>query len=372
MTIELADVFNRFADSYLSRHGASVLPSHRRAIVDIRNCRTEELGGHLYCCNHCGEEVFAYHSCKNRHCPKCHGEQTGKWLEQRQNEMLPTQYFHITVTIPKELREIFRSNQKVCYSLLMSVTGKSLLQLAKQVKHVGGILGILAVLHTWTRDLLYHPHLHCLVTGGGISEDGRDWVPAKHAYLLPYQPLAQLIRGKLMDALRRELPHVSLPKTVWDKEWVIHCTPWGKGEKAILDYLARYAFRIAINNSRLVSMDETTVTFRFRKRDTGEMKTRTLSGEEFIRRFLQHVLPQGFHKIRYFGLWHPTNREKLERVRLRLLLDETCEPEQGGDVSGSQITHPKITVHEGAPCQTCSTGALVLVKTIRRRKARDP
>jgi hypothetical protein len=376
MAIELSDIFNRFGDDYLSRHQAAMLPSHRRAIDDIRNCRTEILGGQLYVCNHCGKSVHAFHSCKNRHCPKCHTEQTKKWLGKRQNEMLPIHYFHLVVTIPDQLREIFRSNQKICYSLLMSAASQAILQLAKDPKHLGATLGILAVLHTWTQNLLYHPHLHCLITGGGLSEDQKTWVTTKsNLFLLPLKPLARLIRGKLMDLIRLKLPQVTIQKKVWDQDWVVNCTPWGQGKQAVLNYLARYAFRIAINNSRIIAMDDKTVTFRYKKRDTGQWKNCILDGEEFMRRFLQHVLPEGFHKIRYFGLWHPGNRKTLDQVRSTLLQTDTAT-EPVVDSSSAQedtaATIPKISVCEGAPCQSCQDGILVLIETFRRRRRMPP
>ena len=167
--IEIADVFRRFADDYLSAHGASMLPSHRRAIADILACRTEALGGHLWRCDRCGAEVFAYHSCSNRSCPKCHSEQTERWLEHAQAEMLPTPYFHVTVTVPEELRAVLRANQRDGYGVLMKAAAEAIIELARDPRHVGGTVGVLAVLHTWTQQLLYHPHVHCLVTGGGVS-----------------------------------------------------------------------------------------------------------------------------------------------------------------------------------------------------------
>jgi hypothetical protein len=373
ITLELADICNRFADGYLAKHGASVLPSHRHAIADIRACRTEALGGHLYRCNHCQTEVHAFHSCKNRHCPKCHSSQTQTWLESRRDEMLPIEYFHVTVTIPEELRELFRSNQKTCYSLFMSATKAAILELAQDPRYIGGMVGILMVLHTWTRDLLYHPHLHCLVTGGGITDDGQSWISARKGFLFPLKPLARLIRGKLMAAFAHDHPELILPPQVWDKEWVTHCTPWGVGEQAILDYLARYAFRIAINNSRLVSMDDETVTFRYQNRDTGQWKNRCIPGEEFIRRFLQHVLPQRFHKIRYFGLWHPTKRKCLQRIRMHLLLEQKIESvRQVKDQETPSDGPSQGVIREGAPCQACGAGTLTHIKSIRRLNARGP
>ena len=182
--VEVAEVFRRFADDYLSAHdagkgGASMLPSHRRAITDILACRTEALGGHLWRCDACSAEVYSYHSCKNRSCPKCHTDQTERWLEARKIEMLPCRYFHVTITVPEELRDVLRANQRDGYALLMKATADSIIEIARDPRYVGATVGVLAVLHTWTQQLIYHPHVHCLVTGGGVSDDGSHWHPAR-------------------------------------------------------------------------------------------------------------------------------------------------------------------------------------------------
>ena len=198
-----------FADGYLAAHGAAMPASHRRAIADILACRTETLGGHLWRCDQCSHEVFSYHSCKNRSCPKCHSKQT--WLEARKAEMLPTDYFHVTITVPEELRALLRANQRDGYALLMKAAADAIIELARDRRFVGGTVGVLAVLHTWTQQLLYHPHVHCLVTGGGISEDGCDWFPARKAFLVPHMALAKLLRGKLKAMLANRRPDLIAP-----------------------------------------------------------------------------------------------------------------------------------------------------------------
>jgi hypothetical protein len=199
--IEVAEVFRRFADDYLSAHdagkeGASMLPSHRRAITDILNCRTEAFGGHLWRCDTCSAEVYSYHSCKNRSCPNCHTDQIASWLEARKIETLPCHYFHITITVPEELRDVLRANQRDGYALLMKAAAESIIKIARDPRYVGATLGVLAVLHTWTQQLNYHPHVHCLVTGGGVSDDGNHWHPARDGFLVPLRALATLVRGK--------------------------------------------------------------------------------------------------------------------------------------------------------------------------------
>jgi hypothetical protein len=215
--IEVADVFRRFAGDYLSAHGASMLPSHQRAITDIQACRTEVLGGRVWRCEQCNAEVFSYHSCKNRSCPKCHTDQTERWLEARKTEMLPTPYFHVTVTVPEELREALRANQRDGYALLMKAAADAIIELARDPRYVGGAVGVLAVLHTWTQQLLYHPHVHCLVTGGGVSDDGNHWQPARDAFLVPVKALAKLVRGKLRAAFEKRRPDLLLPEAAWSK-----------------------------------------------------------------------------------------------------------------------------------------------------------
>jgi len=329
--IEVADVFRRFADDYLSAHDAGkgrapMLASHRRAIADIMACRTEALGGHLWRCDACSAEVYSYHSCKNRSCPKCHTDQTERWLEARKLEMLPCHYFHVTITVPKELRDALRANQRDGYPLLMKAAADSIIEIARDPRYVGATVGVLAVLHTWTQQLVYHPHVHCLVTGGGVSDHGSHWHPARSGYLVPLRALAKLVRGKLRAALAKRRPDLAVPNAAWRKPWVVHCTAWGEGDEAVVRYLARYVFRVAITNNRIVGLDDNGVTIRYKQRKSGKWQNTRLNGHEFMRRFLQHVLPKGLHKVRYYGLWHPARREHAQRARLMLLLDRPPPP----------------------------------------------
>jgi hypothetical protein len=375
--IEIVDVFRRFADDYLSAHGATILPSHRRAIADILACRTEALGGHLWRCDHCSAEVYSHHSCKNRSCPKCHTDQTERWLAARKAEVLPCPYFHVTITVPEELREALRANQKDGYALLMKAAAEAIIELARDPRYVGGTVGILAVLHTWTQQLLYHPHVHCLVTGGGVSDDGQHWHPARNGFLVPFAALAKLVRGKLKAALAKRRPDLILPDAIWSKQWVVHCTAWGEGDEAVLRYLARYVFRVAITNNRIVGLDENGVTFRHKHRESNRWRTIRLSGHEFMRRFLQHVLPKGLHKIRYYGLWHPARREQAARARLLLLLNrpagpglETRLPEATRDAAdrpGDQTPSAEPRV-----CPCCREGHLIHIGRLYPKQASGP
>jgi hypothetical protein len=372
---EVADVFRRFAGSYLQAHGAAMLPSHRRAIADILACRTEALGGQLWGCDDCGTLLHVFHSCRNRACPKCHAAQTQAWLEQRRAEMLPVPHFHVTVTVPEELRSTLRRHQVDGYGALMKTTAGAIIDLARDPRWVGGTVGVLAVLHTWTQRLVFHPHVHCLVTGGGLSEDGATWHPAGKAFLFPKSALATLVRARFRDAFARLGPDVDLPRHVWQIPWVVHITPWGEGQQAALDYLARYAFRIAITNNRILSLTDTSVTFRYTDRATGRHRRETVSGHEFIRRFLQHVLPAGFHKVRYYGLWHAARRPQADNLRNTLLLEQPATPP-----NSLALTDPAEAMPSGDPqdppllrrCPHCQTGHLRLLRQLSPARPQGP
>jgi hypothetical protein len=370
--IELADVVRRFAGAYLEAHGAAIPAAHRRAIADIIACRTPTLGGQLWRCDHCQAEVFAYHSCKNRSCPKCHTGQTRLWLDHRRGEMLPAPYFHVIVTVPEELRATLRSNQRDGYGMLITAAAEAIIELARDRRFVGGTVGVLAVLHTWTQQLHYHPHVHCLVTGGGVSVDRRCWCPARNRFLVPPKALAKLVRGKIKAMLHRRRPDLVLPASTWRKPWIVHITCWGAGAPAVLDYLARYVFRVAITNARIIGLDDDTVTIRYQQRKSARPRTSRIAGQEFLRRFLQHVLPKGFHKVRYFGLWHPTNRNLAARARLMLGLDhpaatvgDAVEPD-ARPVAGALGSAPS------SACPHCRIGHLVLIGRLTPRNPMGP
>jgi hypothetical protein len=375
--IEIADVFRCFADDYLTAHGASMLASHRRTITDIMGCRTEALGGHLWRCDACSAEVYSYHSCKNRSCPKCHTDQTVRWLEARKIEMLPCRYFHVTITVPEELRDVLRANQRDGYAILMKAAAESIIEIGRDQRYVGATVGVLAVLHTWTQQLIYHPHVHCLVTGGGVSDDRKHWHPARTGFLVPIRALANLVRGKLRAALTKRRPDLALPKAAWAKPWVVDCTAWGEGDEAVLRYLARYVFRVAITNSRIVGLDDKGVTIRHKDRKSMQWRTTRLSGHEFMRRFLQHVLPKGLHKVRYYGLWHPARREHAQRARLMLLLDRPATPspttrsaetvDRSNDRSADQSLSDETRI-----CPCCQQGRLIRVARLYPKQASGP
>jgi hypothetical protein len=257
----------------------------------------------------------------------------------------------------------------------MQASAAAIIELARDPRYVGGTVGVLAVLHTWTQQLNLHPHVHCLVSGGGISEDGNTWHPARRKFLVPIKALTKLVRGKFRALLRRKRPDLVIPETVWCKPWILHVTAWGKGEQAVLDYLARYVFRIVLTNARIVGLDDETVTIQYKERKTGRARTCRLSGDEFMRRFPQHVLPRGFHKIRYFGLWHPVQRHNAARIRQMLQLQAASKSDPRQDPSGPPLepldAEPVPSI---APmiCPHCHQGRMIFIRRVTRQQAMGP
>ena len=293
-----------------------MLPSHRKAFEDILKCRTPIMGGKVYYCTDCKKHEYSYHSCGNRSCPKCQNDKANIWLEKNKKLLLPVNHFMVTFTIPAELRAIARSNQKLFYSILFKVSSETMEKLSLDSKYVCGKLGYIGILHTWSRTLIYHPHVHYIVTGGGLSENQEVWNKSKSNFLFPVKALSKIFKAKFRDLLEKENPPLfnSIPIKVWNQAWVVNSIPVGRGEKA-LKYLAQYVFRIAISNNRIISLKNGVVVFKYKESKTDEWKIMRLKAEEFIRRFLQHVLPSGFVKVRYYGLFASAKRKQLARVR---------------------------------------------------------
>jgi hypothetical protein len=316
--LEVADIFRLHGPDYRAHFGNRMLPSHHRAMQDIEQCRTPSLGGQLYYCAQCNEQRFSYHSCKNRHCPKCQNEQANDWLAEQQSLLLPVTHFLVTFTLPAELRAVARSNQTTIYNLLFRASSAALQQLAQDPRFVGGRLGMVAVLHTWTRQLLYHPHVHYIVTGGGLTDHGR-WRAARKDFLVPVKALSPIFRAKFRKALKQTELFTQVPPRIWRKDWVVHSEAVGSGQQAF-QYLAPYIFRVAISNNRLRKLHNGRVTFSYKESATDQLKHCTVTAEEFIRRFLQHVLPHRFIKVRYYGLLSPAHRQLLLTARQLLSL----------------------------------------------------
>ncbi|MHC4677327.1 MAG: IS91 family transposase [Planctomycetota bacterium] len=366
--VEVADVLRRYGSEYLGKFGDKMPSSHRRAFGDILRCRTPALGGHVFECDQCGRLEYSYHSCCNRSCPKCHKNETEAWLRAREKELLPVPYYHVIFTLPHELRAFARLHQKEVYDLLIKCAARSIIKLTADPHYVGGRVGVMAVLHTWGANLSYHLHVHCLVTGGGLSSDGRTWMPARKTYLAPVEALSRLFRESFRRGIKRRFKDIHLPRYVWQKEWVAHSKPAVQGTRTVLNYLARYIHRVAITNSRIISADDGKVTFRYKGSGVSQKKTMTVSAEEFIRRFLQHVLPAGVHKVRYYGLWSPSYRESLSEVQQSLT--------QSGDDQQVQIEEDIATEVPQSPetrtCRHCETGTLIWIRRLPRQGRAPP
>lgn len=360
--VELADIFREHGPAYREKYGEKILPSHRRAMADIEQCRTEALGAHVYQCGHCNETHCRYHSCKNRHCPKCQGDAAKEWLQKQQQFLLPTPYHMVTFTLPSELRDVARLHQKEVYNLLFRTSATALQQLALDPRFVGGQLGMMSVLHTWTRDLLYHPHVHLLVPAGGISPDGKSWRPCSKDFLVHVMPLSILFQAKFRDGLKKCGLYDQVPASAWDKSWVVHSKPVGNGSHA-LNYLSHYLFRVAISNKRILSMHNGNVTFEYKESGSGTLKTRSLPAEAFIQRFLQHVLPKGFVKVRYYGFFGTTKRDVLKQLRTLFLISNPAQ---------MTIPSPEMNVsfEAGIPCPNC--GQTMRLVEVFRPSSRCP
>jgi hypothetical protein len=277
--------------------------------------------------------------------------------------------------VPEQLRAALRRHQIDGYGALIKAAAQAIIVLARDPRWVGGTVGVLAVLHTWTQRLVFHPHVHCLVTGGGLSEpalakagDGATWHPASKTFLFPKSALATLARARFRDAFARLCPDIDLPPRLWQIPWIVHITPWGKGQQAALDYLARYAFRIAITNNRVLAVDDKTVTYRYKDRAADRQRKETVAGHEFIRRFLQHVLPAGFHKLRYYGLWHASRRQPLRNLRNLLLLAQPASPP-------AEPARPEPDADPQPPprrCPHCETGHLTLLRRLSPARPQGP
>jgi hypothetical protein len=363
--LELADVVRRHGAAYLETHGASLLPSHVRALDAIAQCRTAAMGGHLAQCSECGREHVLYHSCRNRACPRCGFDATNRWLTKQRELLLPVSYFHVVFTLPEELRRIVRSHQKALLSVLFRAAFDSLRSLCADQRFLGAEeIGALAVLHTWTRTLEWHPHVHMLVPGGGLAADGQTWLsvpPRRKRYLVPEKALAKRFRGRFMALARRALPNVRFPEIPWGKRWVVFAKPVMHGSERVLEYLGRYVHRTALSGKALLGCDEHTVTFRYRRSCDHQSRSMTLPVHEFLRRFLQHVPPKGFHRVRAFGLLHPEHRDTLRRLQLLLAPRESSKsttPEP------SSLDAPISTSPIRATCPHCHRPALSPVRRL--------
>jgi hypothetical protein len=361
--VELADIFRRYGPEYRAKFAAHMPTSHLKVMEAIEQCRTAALGGHVYQCTACGDLEYSYHSCKNRHCPKCQNDEATHWLAQQRTLLLPVPYFLVTFTLPEALRPVARAHQPLLYNLLFQTSSAALRALALDPKYVGGQIGMIGVLHTWTREMAYHPHVHYLVPGGALAPDGLTWLTPRYAdWLVPVHALSKLFRGKFQEALRPTGLLAHVPLQVWTQGWITHCQPAGTGSE-VLAYFAPYLYRIAITNNRLVQCDDGSVTFRVKERTSHLGTHRTLPAEEFIRRFLQHVLPKRFMKVRYYGVLSPHRRPALAQSRTLLAVSPTAAP--AAQRSHTRDRHePPLTPEAPRHCRTCGEPLVVLFRLL--------
>ena len=364
--LEVADIFRRDGKRWRQAHAGHLSLAQLKVMSAIENCRTEVLGGHRLHCEQCNTDRIAYNSCRNRHCPKCQGLKADQWLEDRQAELLPVEYYHVVFTLPAQIADIAYQNKSVVYDLLLKVSAETLLTIAADAKHLGAQLGITSVLHTWGSALTHHPHAHCIVPGGGLA--GERWVPCKPGFFLPVRVLSRLFRRLFLAALRHayddrklqfytDLAKLADPAAfdtylapLKKTDWFVYAKQPFAGPKAVLAYLSRYTHRVAISNHRLIAHDERGVTFQwkdYRTKHCVRYKPMTLHTDEFIRRFLAHVLPKGFHRIRHYGLLaNPVRRDNVKRLRQALNAPRELNDDNGETPA---ISAPTFV------CRTCGT-----------------
>jgi len=351
--LEVADLVRAAGDAFIERSRKWISWKHVKVLLAIARCRTAALGGHLDECTRCGHRAISFNSCRNRHCPKCQAGARDRWLAARRQELLPTRYVHVVFTLPRELAPLALQNKKVIYDLLFRASAETLLEVARDPKHLGAEIGFFSVLHTWSQKLELHPHVHCVVPAGGLSTDHTHWIKTRYAFFLPVKVLSRIFRGKFVAALKRafrdgqlqfhgDLAPLAQPKTfsswlrpLFRKDWVVHSKrPFG-GPQHVLHYLGRYTHRVAISNHRLISLSDGKVTFRWRdSAHNNEQKLMALSLDEFLRRFLLHLLPEGFVRIRNFGFL--ANRKRATNLPLCFqLLGSAATPQTEQDRSGA-------------------------------------
>jgi hypothetical protein len=379
--LEVADIFTDQGSAYRRAHDGHLSLNQLKVMSAIESCRTEALGGHRLRCESCDDDLIAYNSCRNRHCPKCQGSTAKRWLADRQADLLDVEYYHVVFTLPAPISDIAYQNKAVIYDLLLRVSAETLTTIARDPKHLGARLGFTSVLHTWGSALTHHPHVHCIVPGGGLSADGQRWIPCKRGFFLPVRVLSRLFRRRFLEQLTQAhrddrlqffgaLTDLADPKAfqahltpLRRTDWVVYAKRPFAGPDAVLAYLSRYTHRVAIANSRLIDYDGNTVTFRwkdYRRKGRARYRPMTLSSHEFIRRFLIHVLPSGFHRIRHYGLFAShVRRDNLARMRQLLnQLDQCGETPIATDKDCTFV------------CRSC--GAPLKIITILTPKTRAP
>ncbi len=391
-TSTVADVFRRYGDTYRDHVGASLSMAHQRVITAITQCRTAALGGHVEQCDGCGHTRVWYNSCRNRHCPSCQSLARAAWIEDRTADLLDTEYFHVVFTVPQAVAEIAAQNKAVVYGILFRATAATLRTIAADPRHLGAAIGFFAVLHTWGQTLMHHPHLHGVVPGGGLSPDGTRWIACRPGFFLPVRVLSRLFRRLFLTALHdafddgqlrfsASLQALADPRVFADHlrparqtEWVVYAKPPFAGPQQVLDYVGRYTHRVAISNQRLINIDDGHVQFRYKDyRASSTQQTMTLGAQEFMRRFLLHVLPVGFHRMRHYGLLGNRHRtHQLARCRQLLgttaaqpiaaMADHTLPPPDYRD------RYEALTGVSLRACPVCHDGHMIVTECLLRAR----
>jgi len=390
--LEVADIFRRYGTAYREQHADSMSVAQRRAMSAIEQCRTAALGGHLERCDACGHERNCYNSCRDRHCPKCQSLARAQWIEKRQSELLDVPYFHVVFTVPQEIAAIAYQNKRVVYNILFRSMAQTLTTIAADPQHLGAQIGFFAVLHTWAQNLHFHPHLHAVVAGGGLSSDGERWVSCRPGFFLPVRVLSRLFRRLFLTALERSFHRGKLNffgalKALLDRgrfaelltkaketEWVVYAKRPFAGPQQVLDYVGRYTHRVAISNNRLLDMENDQVRFQWKDyRHHDRVKTMTLSAGEFMRRFLLHVLPNGFQRIRYYGFLGSRRREeKLARCRCLLGMPPADAPAATNAGQDYRDRYEDLTSPSLRQCPRCQHGHMVRVAILPRSPCASP
>ena len=374
--LEVADIIRAVGRSFIDQQRSRLNGLHLKVLSAIERCRTAALGGHRDRCTRCGfTAAISYNSCRNRHCPKCQAGARDKWLAARESELLPVPYVHVVFTVPRRLAEVMFHNKQLLYGLLFRSSAATLLEFAADPKHLGAQIGFLSVLHTWGQNLVHHPHVHCVIPAGGLSPDHTAWIRPRYRFFLPAKALSIVFRGKFVDALerayhnnelclpgalkplRQEKAFRSFVRSLHQQDWVVYAKPPFGGPRYVLNYLARYTHRVAISNHRLVAFADGKVTFRWKDYARGnKRRLMTLTAEEFLRRFLQHVLPRGFIRIRFFGFLAARKRRELLPLCQQLL--ETDQATAAQPTASGQTCIPATWT-----CPSCG-GAMVVVERL--------
>lgn len=365
---ELQDILVQHGESYQANH--RLLPNQLKAMCAIKNCRTSALGGHIDECDDCGYIRISYNSCRNRHCPKCQTLTKERWIDARKDDLLNVGYFHIVFTIPDTLNPVAYQNQSVVYNILFKAAAETLSELCADKKYLGAQIGFTEILHTWGQNLMYHPHIHCIVPGGGLNSC-EEWVNSRKKFLIPVKVLSRKFRGKFLYYLKKaklefysSISHLmdtykfnDFMTSLYQKEWIVYCKPPFKNAGCVVEYLGRYTHRVAISNNRILKLEEGMVTFKWRDyKDNNKQKNMKLTTDEFIRRFIVHVLPNRFTKIRHYGLLSPRNKAK--KLKLCKKLTDTISNGESKIKLSTLDLLKKLTGKDFTICPCCGTGHL--------------